>query len=159
MYLIATCRDDAADAGPPILRVMAQSIWVVDDEPLIRAAMMAVLGELGYETRGFANAEELYVALVEGQGPPGLLLLDQMLPDEDGAAIARSLRERPQYRDIPILFVTAISDEEAERLEAVAPVVRKPFDFRDLVAAVQEHLPAQPRTPPQGALPAADAGA
>jgi CheY-like chemotaxis protein len=139
---------------------MAQSIWVVDDEPLIRAAMMAVLGELGYETRGFANAEELYVALVEGQGPPGLLLLDQMLPDEDGAAIARSLRERPQYRDIPILFVTAISDEEAERLEAVAPVVRKPFDFRDLVAAVQERLPAPPPgTPPQSALPAADAGA
>lgn len=137
---------------------MAQSIWVVDDEPLIRAAMMAVLGELGYETRGFATAEELYVSLVEGKGPPSLLILDQMLPDEDGAAIARSLRERPQYRDIPILFVTAISDEEAERLEAVAPVVRKPFDFRDLVAAVQERVPA-PSGPPRNAVSATDTGA
>lgn len=137
---------------------MAQSIWVVDDEPLIRAAMMAVLGELGYETRGFSNAEELYVSLVEGEGPPSLLILDQMLPDEDGAAIARSLRERPQYRDIPILFVTAISDEEAERLEAVAPVVRKPFDFRDLVAAVQERLPARTAAT-SNPIPAADTGA
>lgn len=121
---------------------MGISVWVVDDEPLIRAAMMAVLGELGYEAQGFGTAEELYVSLVDGPSLPDLLVLDQMLPDEDGAAIARSLRERPQYRDIPILFVTAISDEEAERLEFVAPVVRKPFDFRDFVAAVEARLPA-----------------
>ena len=63
---------------------MAQSVWVVDDEPLIRTAMMAVLGELGYETRGYGNAEDLYVALVEGVGSPDLLVLDQRLPDEFG---------------------------------------------------------------------------
>ena len=39
---------------------MAQSVWVVDDEPLIRTAMIAVLTELGYETRGYGNAEDLY---------------------------------------------------------------------------------------------------
>ena len=44
---------------------MANRVWVVDDEPHIRTAMLAVLAELGYETRGFANAEELYTALVE----------------------------------------------------------------------------------------------
>jgi DNA-binding response OmpR family regulator len=120
---------------------VGRAVWVVDDEPLIRSAMMAVLTDLGYETQGFGSAGELYVRLVEGGGPPDLLVLDQMLPDEDGAAIARSLRERPQYRDIEILFVTAISDEEAERLEAVAPVVRKPFDFRDFVAAVERVVP------------------
>ena len=49
---------------------MAKHIWVVDDEPLIRTAVLAVLGELGYETRGFGNAEELYVALVEGPPSP-----------------------------------------------------------------------------------------
>jgi DNA-binding response OmpR family regulator len=127
---------------------MSQSVWVVDDEPLIRAAMLAVLAELSYDAQGFGSAEELYVALVGGARVPDLLVLDQMLPDEDGAAIVRSLRERPQYRDIPVLFVTAISDEEAERLEAVAPVVRKPFDFRDFVSAVREQLPeAEPMEP------------
>src|SRR5688500_18664675 len=101
--------------------------------------MMAVLGELGYETRGYGNAEELYVALVDGN-IPDLLVLDQRLPDEFGSTILHSLRERPQYRDIPVLFVTAIDDEEADRLEVLAPVLRKPFDFTDFVAAVDERL-------------------
>ena len=123
---------------------MAQSVWVVDDEPLIRTAMMAVLGELGYETRGYGNAEDLYVALVEGGGSPDLLVLDQRLPDEFGSQIVHSLRERPQYRDIPVVFVTAIDDEEATRLEALAPVIRKPFDFTDFVEAVQQGLETAP---------------
>ena len=123
---------------------MAQSVWVVDDEPLIRTAVLAVLGELGYETQGFGNAEELYVALVEGGAPPDLLVLDQRLPDEFGSTILHSLRERPQYRDIPVLFVTAIDDEEADRLSALAPVIRKPFDFADFVTAVQAQLASAP---------------
>jgi DNA-binding response OmpR family regulator len=77
---------------------------------------------------------------VEGVDKPDLLLLDQMLPDEDGAQIVRSLRERPQYRDIPVIFITAISDDEADRLADLAPVIRKPFDFRELVSAVERQL-------------------
>ena len=123
---------------------VAKQIWVVDDEPLIRTAVLAVLGELGYETRGFGNAEELYVALVEGPSVPDLLVLDQRLPDEFGSTIVHSLRERPQYRDIPVLFVTAIDDEEADRLSALAPVVRKPFDFADFIAAVETQLATAP---------------
>ena len=123
---------------------MAHRVWIVDDEPFIRTAMMAVLAEVGHEPRGFADAEELYTALVQEGTIPDLLVLDQRLPDEFGSTIAHSLRERPQYRDIPLLFVTAIDDEEAGRLEAMAPVVRKPFDFADFVAAVQQQLDANP---------------
>ena len=121
---------------------MGHRVWIVDDEPHIRTAMIAVIGDLGHETRGFGNAEELYTALVEEGLLPDLLILDQRLPDEYGSTILHSLRERPQYRDIPVLFVTAIDDEEANRLEALAPVIRKPFDFADFVAAVQEQLTA-----------------
>ena len=123
---------------------MTHTIWVVDDEPLIRTAVLAVLSELGYATRGFANAEEFYVALVEGTTTPDLLVLDQRLPDEFGSTIVHSLRERPHYRDIPVLFVTAIDDEEADRLSAIAPVVRKPFDFADFVTAVEGLLATAP---------------
>lgn len=123
---------------------MPQSVWVVDDEPLIRTAVLAVLNELGYEARGFGNAEELYVALVEGGISPDLLVLDQRLPDEFGSTILHSLRERPKYRDIPVLFLTAIDDEEADRLSMLAPVVRKPFDFTDLVSAVETQLATAP---------------
>ncbi|MGH2446658.1 MAG: response regulator [Candidatus Limnocylindria bacterium] len=119
---------------------MPHKVWVVDDEPLIRAAMLAVLAETGYQSRGFGNAEELYLALVEDGEIPDLLILDQRLPDEYGSTIVHSLRERPQYRDIPVIFVTAIDDEEADRLAAVAPVVRKPFDFTDFIEAVEVQL-------------------
>lgn len=121
---------------------MAQQVWVVGDEPHIRTAMTAVLADIGYEARGFENAEALYVALVEEGVRPDLLVLDQRLPDEFGSTIVHSLRERPQYRDIPVLFVTAIDDEEADRLTVIAPVVRKPFDFVDFVEAVRTQLAA-----------------
>jgi DNA-binding response OmpR family regulator len=135
---------------------MTPRVWVVDDEPLVRTALLAVLGELGYQARGFARAEELYIDLVEGEERPDLLVLDQMLPDEDGTTVVRSLRERPQYRDIRVLFVTAVSDEEAERLSAMAPVVRKPFDFREFAAAVAAELPTA-RSEDDESSPAAEA--
>ena len=113
------------------------SVWVVDDEPLIRTAIVAVLEEQGYQSHGFGSAEELYTALVDG-GEPDLIVLDQMLPDENGSVIVRSLRERDEYRDIPVLFLTAVSDDEAERLTDLAPVLGKPFDFRDLMRMVAE---------------------
>jgi len=113
------------------------SVWVVDDEPLIRTAIVAVLEEQGYESQGFGSAAELYTALVNG-GRTDLIILDQMLPDESGSLIVRSLREREEYRDIPVLFLTAVSDAEADRLTDLAPVLGKPFDFRDLVRMVAE---------------------
>ena len=125
---------------------MTARVWVVDDEPLIRAAVVAVLEEVGYDATPLASAEELYVRLVGGETPPDLLVLDQMLPDESGDQIIRSLRERPQYRDIPVLFLTALSEDDAGRLTDLAPVVTKPFDFRDLVNTVA-HLTG---TPAQG---------
>ena len=119
---------------------MAHRVWVVDDEPHIRTAMVAVLADLGHDARDFENAEQLYTALVEEGTIPELLILDQRLPDEWGSTIVHSLRERPQYRDIPVLFVTAIDDDEADRLSDVAPVLRKPFDFVDFVDAVNARL-------------------
>jgi DNA-binding response OmpR family regulator len=116
---------------------VTHSVWVVDDEPLIRTAIVAVLEEQGYQSMGFGSAGELYTALVDG-GEPDLLVLDHMLPDESGTMIVRSLREREEYRDIPVLFLTAVSDVEADRLADLAPVLGKPFDFRDLVRMVRE---------------------
>ena len=130
---------------------MAQQVWVVDDEPLIRAALLAVLAEMGHEGRGFANAEEFYTALVEEGVIPDLLVLDQRLPDEFGSEIVHSLRERLAYREIPILFVTAIDDEEADRLADLAPVVRKPFDVNEFADAVRERLDASARDTEQQA--------
>lgn len=116
-------------------------IWVVDDEPLIRHAIVSVLEDVGHQSEGFGDAEELYKNLVSrSDSLPELLILDHMLPDESGAQIVHSLRERVEYRDIPMLFVTAVDDQSAERLADLAPVLRKPFDFRDLISAVDDRL-------------------
>jgi DNA-binding response OmpR family regulator len=120
---------------------VAPSIWVVDDEPLFLAATVAVLDEAGYQPRGFGRAEQLYTALIDGE-QPDLLILDHLLPDESGSLIVRTLRERAEYRDIPILFLTAVGLEEADRLTDLAPVLRKPFDFRDFIAMVEDRLAA-----------------
>lgn len=119
---------------------MRRSVWVVDDEPLIRAAVCAMLAELGYEARGFRSAEELNAALAGGASPD-LVVLDHMLPDVNGAAILRSLREQPQYRELPVVFLTAISDEQADRLSEMAPVIRKPFDFREFTSTIEAMVP------------------
>jgi DNA-binding response OmpR family regulator len=116
---------------------VTHTIWVVDDEPLIRTAIVAVLEERGDQAVGFGSAGELYTALVDG-GEPDLIILDQMLPDESGSLVVRSLREREEYRDIPVLFLTAVSDVEADRLADLAPVLGKPFDFRDLIRMVDQ---------------------
>ena len=118
---------------------MTPSIWVVDDEPLFLAATVAVLEEAGYQPRGFGRAEQLYTALIDG-AQPDLLILDHLLPDESGSLIVRTLRERAEYRDIPILFLTAVGLDEADRLTDLAPVLRKPFDFRDFIAMVEARL-------------------
>jgi two-component system alkaline phosphatase synthesis response regulator PhoP len=118
---------------------VAGAIWIVDDEPLFRAAVVAVLEEAGYQPRGFGRAEQLYTALIDGD-QPDLLILDHMLPDESGSLIVRALRERAEYRDIPMMFLTAVGLDEADRLTDLAPVLRKPFDFRDFIAAVEGQL-------------------
>ena len=130
---------------------MTGPIYLVDDEPYIRSAVLAVLGEAGYEVEAFPAATELYTRIVETDTLPSLIIVDEMLPDEAGDVIVRSLRERPQYRDIPFLFLTAVSSDAAERLTDLAPVIRKPFDFGELVDRVAEVVgpaPAQTTATP-----------
>ena len=52
---------------------MSGSVWIVDDEPLIRAAMVAVLEEVGHTAEGFGDAESLYTRLVAGEVPSSQL--------------------------------------------------------------------------------------
>ena len=145
---------------------MPGPIYVVDDEALIRAAVVAILEEAGYRAEAFASAEELYVRIVDGSENPSLIVVDEMLPDESGDTIVRSLRERPQYRDIPFIFLTAVDRDSADRLRDMAPVIRKPFDFGELVSRVEEQIgppdrpegTGVPRRAPAGGSAVADSG-
>ncbi len=107
------------------------SILHVDDDANIRALTelsFALSG--GGEVRSAASGAEALALLAAGLRPD-LILLDVMMPDMDGPAVLAGVRELPDHRDTPIIFMTAqTQDHERAGLMALgaAGVVIKPFD-------------------------------
>lgn len=113
-------------------------LYIVEDDANIRQMESYALKNSGFEVAEFANAAEFWRAC-ETQLPE-LLLLDIMLPGEDGFALLQKLRNQPQTHDIPVIIVTAKSTEvDAVRgLENGADdYITKPFGIIELVARVK----------------------
>ena len=117
------------------------TILVVEDEPAIRELLAVSLGAAGYRVAAVADAEGAQAALRDEL--PALMLLDWMLPGQSGLAFAKALRADARTRRLPIIMVTARS-EEADRvagLEAwVDDYVTKPFSPRELKARIEAVL-------------------
>ena len=117
---------------------MTPTILVVEDEPAIRELLKVNLVDAGYEVHEAEDAETAQSALHERL--PDLLLLDWMLPGQSGLALARRLRGDTRTRDLPIIMLTARSDEadKVAGLEAwVDDYVTKPFSPRELKARIK----------------------
>ena len=84
-------------------------IYCVEDERNIRELLVYTLGTTGFEAKGLGDGKELKKALK--QEIPELILLDIMLPGEDGYSILENLKNNPKTSDIPVIMVTA---KEAE---------------------------------------------
>ena len=103
-------------------------IYCVEDERNIRELLVYTLSGSGYEAKGVANGKELKKALKEEI--PDLILLDIMLPGEDGYAVLEYLKGRPDTQDIPVIMVTAKEAEydKVRGLEGGADdFITKPF--------------------------------
>lgn len=120
---------------------MPACILIVEDEPAILELIGVNLAHAGFETRRAASAEEAAHKLAEEL--PDLVLMDWMLPGQTGLMLARRLRADPRSRDVPIIFLTAKS-EEADKiagLEAGADdYISKPFSTKELVARIRAVL-------------------
>ena len=120
---------------------MMPTILVVEDEPAIVELLKVNLVDAGYGVRTAVDAETAQAALREAL--PDLVLLDWMLPGQSGLALAKELRANPRTRELPIIMVTARS-EESDRvagLEAwVDDYVTKPFSPRELKARIKSVL-------------------
>ncbi len=120
---------------------MSTSILVVEDEPAIQELLRLNLEDAGFTVHTVADAESAQVQIKNAL--PDLILLDWMLPGQSGLAFARSLRSNARTRELPIIMVTARSDE-ADRisgLEAwVDDYVTKPFSPRELKARIKTVL-------------------
>ena len=116
-------------------------IWCVEDDPSIREIEVYALNSTGLEARGFADGEEFWKAL-EGE-PPELVLLDVMLPGEDGVAILKRLRDQERWRDIPVIMATAKGTEfdKVQSLDLGADdYITKPFGMMEMVSRVKAVL-------------------
>jgi two-component system phosphate regulon response regulator PhoB len=117
------------------------TIMVVEDEPAILELLRINLVDAGYGVRGAADAESAQQMLKESL--PDLMLLDWMLPGLSGLAFAKQLRGDARTRDLPVIMVTARTDEadKIAGLEAwVDDYVTKPFSPRELKARVKAVL-------------------
>ncbi|WP_421655113.1 response regulator transcription factor [Leptothermofonsia sp. ETS-13] len=123
---------------------MAGQLLLVDDEPGLREAVQAYLEDSGFTVDVASNATEgLELA---HQKLPDLVITDIMMPQVDGYQFLKQLREEPQFKTLPVVFLTArgmTSDRIQGYNAGVDAYLSKPFDPDELVAIVTNLLEKQ----------------
>lgn len=120
---------------------MNRLIYIVEDDTAIKELESYALINSEFSVEGFERGKELFDALT--MKIPALILLDIMLPDEDGIHILKKIRSTMAYRDIPIIMVTAKTTE----IDAVKGLdmgaddyITKPFGVMELISRVKAVL-------------------
>ncbi|WP_308567797.1 response regulator transcription factor [uncultured Eubacterium sp.] len=120
---------------------MNKLIYIVEDDTAIKELESYALMNSEFCVEGFERGRELFDAL--NKKIPALILLDIMLPDEDGIHILKKLRATTPYKDIPVIMVTAKTTE----IDAVKGLdmgaddyITKPFGVMELVSRVKAVL-------------------
>ena len=116
-------------------------IFCVEDDKSIRDLVIYTLTAVGYEAEGFATGEEMFKALEKTS--PQLIMLDIMLPDEDGLAILKKLKSDPMTADIPVIMATAKGTEydKVVGLDLGADdYLAKPFGMMEMISRVKAVL-------------------
>lgn len=115
-------------------------ILVVDDDPYIRATVLAILEEAGYTVDTAENALEAAHAIA--RTPPKIVLLDIRMPGLDGPQLARDLRARNVQSKILVMTAARNAQRYARELQAEG-YIEKPFEIDELQAAVERLCPRQ----------------
>ena len=118
-----------------------ETILVIDDSPTNLEILHDVLGNAGYEVLvemdGASGIEQVE------RNPPHLILLDVMMPKIDGFETCRRLQANPFTKNIPIIFITALTDSE-EKVKGLTlgavDYITKPFEQEEVLARISLHL-------------------
>ena len=89
---------------------MSKYVLIVDDDPDIRGLLIDALTMMGYESRKAVNGEEAIQII--NQSPPGVIILDLMIPGLDGFSTLVRLRQDQDSRRIPVIVMSALVDSE-----------------------------------------------
>jgi diguanylate cyclase (GGDEF)-like protein len=116
-------------------------ILIVDDKPENLKILASILTEQGYKVRGAISGE---LALRSAfSKPPGLILLDVMMPEMDGFEVCTVLKKEPNTCEIPVIFLSALSETE-EKIKAFQAggidYITKPFQLEEVLARVAIHM-------------------
>lgn len=116
-------------------------IYLLEDDDSIRKLVLYGLDSQGFRAKGFALPSEFWRAMDAEM--PELVLLDIMLPEEDGLSILRKLRARPATKRLPIIMLTA-KNSEYDRVigldHGADDFVSKPFSMLELIARIRAVL-------------------
>ncbi|MDF5712605.1 MAG: hybrid histidine kinase/response regulator HrmK [Rhizonema sp. NSF051] len=115
-------------------------ILLLEDDLLNAQMMQTYLGKLGYQVTGVKNTEQMWKSLEHLH--PAVILIDINLPDNNGLATVRQLREHQQYRNIPVIAQTAMAmkgDREICLAAGVNDYISKPIDLPLLATIVSKY--------------------
>lgn len=116
-------------------------IYIVEDDRNIREIEGFALKNSGFQIQDYSNAKDFYRAVKEKK--PDLVLLDIMLPDEDGLEILQKIRKNPETKRLPVIMVTAKATEldRVKGLDGGADdYIIKPFGVMELISRVKALL-------------------
>ncbi len=118
------------------------TILVVDDTVIFRDSMALALRRQGYDTLLASNGQEA-LELVRAHDPD-LILLDVAMPVMGGLRCLKELRADQQFRDIPVIMLTAMSERDAikgaEQMGIQGCLLKSQFSLKDMLAQVDELL-------------------
>jgi CheY-like chemotaxis protein len=120
----------------PVDRRRNPLVLLVEDDPGLREAVVRGLAKAGYQVASAGSGQEAVEAAQELH--PDAVVMDVMLPDGQGPAAAARIRNQEGLRAVPVLFVTAQAPATVGDSLFPAPVLYKPFTYRQLVASVRE---------------------
>ncbi|HOP71999.1 response regulator transcription factor [Thermoclostridium caenicola] len=128
-------------------------IYYVEDDENIRELVVYTLSQVGLPAVGFPDATAFWSAMEEQL--PELILLDIMLPREDGLAILKRLRSDERSSEIPVIMITARGSEFDKVLGldlGADDYIAKPFGMAELVARIKARLRRKPGKPDEEKL-------
>lgn len=128
---------------------MSNMIYLLEDDDNIRELVTYTLNSQGLEAEGFSRPDAFWAAI--GKAVPALVLLDIMLPEEDGFSILKKLRTSPATAKLPIIMLTAKGSEYdiVRGLDSGADdYIPKPFRMMELLSRVRRFCAGRIRTCP-----------
>lgn len=118
-----------------------QSIIVVEDDENVRELVIYALNNNGFKANGFENSKELYKEL--NNTLPDLIILDVMLPGDNGYEILKTIRKDNKTKEIPVIMLTA-KDSEYDKVKGLDmgadDYISKPFGVMELISRVKAVL-------------------